>query len=132
MCYTAVMEKGIRKVYRGEDITQSEWLLIDMAVKAFITKFHAQWAMFQQEMAAERKELTNPTFGDASKSQHKELHASSHRKVAVIPTFWNEIEQQEESLIMVLEKIHPYLFSNKKNTREFLKKYPDFQVPSKI
>lgn len=125
--------KGIkRKVYKGETITEAEWQLIDMAIKAFITKFHAQWAMFKQEMAQERAQLNNPVFADANKKEHKELNWSGHRKMAVIPTFWNEIEQQEESLITVLDKIAPYLFSTKKNTREFLRRFPDFQLPEKI
>ena len=126
------MERTKRKVYKGDKLTEAEWELIDLAVRAFISKFHTQWALFKQEMAMERAQLSNPRFGDANKKEHKELNWRGHRQIAVIPTFWNEVLEQQESLIMVLEKIAPYLFSTKTNTMEFLKRYPDFKLPEEL
>lgn len=121
-----------RKVYKGELVTESQWQLIELAISTFIKTFPLQWINFQDELAQERKMLDNPVFADLDKKQHKGLEARGFRKMAVIPTFWNEVKQQEESLIMVLDKISPNLFTNKQNTREFLKRFPSFKVPDKI
>lgn len=112
-----------------EAATDKQWEFVGMAVDAFIQKYPKQWMSFQEQLKEGRREYNLAYEGDLKKS--------GFRNTGAFPVLYKldkDGEMREhDALLPVLNKIIPGLtHQDSKNYREFLKRFPAFQVPEKI
>jgi len=104
---------------------EKQWYLIDMAIKAFISKYSFHWQIFQDQLSAERTKYNLAQEGDLKKA--------NWRNVASFPVIYNNQSKEIDSILPVLEKIIPKLTHKKSvNLKPFLKKYKCFQTAEKF
>lgn len=108
-----------------KNITREQWYLVDVAIKAFISKFPAQWFAFERYMKERRTE-----YGLANK-EHKSLRQANFRCVMEFPGAVNPTTGKENNLYPVIEKIIPGFTKDKKTKKEFLTRYPMFGAGEK-
>lgn len=109
----------LRKDQSREKATESQWGLIDIAVKAFISKYPRHWYAFQQMLKTERSEYNLAKDGDLKKA--------NWRNTASFPVIYNSAGEEADALLPVLNKIIPALtHKDSINYAEFLRRYPCF------
>lgn len=108
--------------------TEHQWLMIDMAIKAFAAAYPEHWLIFCK-MMNDLKDPSNPysvaTEGDLKKAEHR--HSAS------FPEILNELGDAVDGLYPVLQNIIPGLtHKDSANFREFLRRYPIFSPSDKL
>jgi len=105
--------------------TEAQWQLIDMTIKAFISKYPRQWFMFQNELKSQSSKWNLAT------KEHKELRNKNFRNTASFPVVY--INGEEDALLPVLERTIPGLVQpTSVNYVEFLRRYPFFCPAEKL
>lgn len=116
----------------GEKATQAQWDMVDMAIKAFITKYPLEWQEFTGDLQKNR------TKYQEALPEHVELKKAQWRNVLSFPVIqrWDEDLRQyveKDSLLPILRQIIPDITAKKgKNFLPFIKKYPEFIPGEKI
>jgi hypothetical protein len=107
--------------------TEMQWELLDIAIKAFITKYPRHWFEFvrQNKQIAEAQK-----FQKFSKNANKAWHKGAHWTQSLsFPTILDVEGNEVDSLYPTIEKIIPCLtHKNSINYDKFLKRYPDFKT----
>lgn len=122
-------QNQLNRIAKATDkATESQWQMIDFAVKAWIQAYPKQWMEFQQDLNRGRN-----TYNDAKEGG---LKSSQWRNTASFPValVYNPVTGNVESnnLLTVLQKIIPHLtHKNSVNFSEFLKRYPSFRPSEK-
>jgi hypothetical protein len=114
-----------------EKATEQQWTLVKEVIESFIQKYPKQWLAFQNDLRLNRSE-----YNVAHKTEEVGLHEANWRNTAAFPIIKRLDELDEvvsESLLDVIEKIIPGLTKTEsKNYKEFLKRFPAFQVPEHL
>lgn len=126
--YQIARQSQLESIAKASDkATDSQWQMIDFAIRAFIGAYPKQWAAFQADLNQGRN-----TYNDAKEGG---LKKSQWRNTAAFPIAYVRDpltgEEQEKNLLEILKKIIPHLtHKHSANFEEFLKRYPMF-MPSK-
>lgn len=123
---TGQLKKTTRTAVKArQKATDSQWWMVEEAVKAFIAKYPIVWQEFVKDTQKER-DFTNPY--SLGKLQSGKQMKTEFRKTGVFPSVMNKEGELVDGLLPVLEGIIPGLcHKDSVNYVELLRRYPEFR-----
>ena len=103
--------------------TGPQWEMCEIAVRAFINKYPAEFAEFIRLLKIQR--CFQPSLYGLATKEHKKLRTAEWRNVLSFPVILNERGEQVDSLLSVIKKIIPNLtHKDSVNMAEFIRRFP--------